>query len=79
MNFMQDMTKGSPLRLLLSFSVPLLIGSIFQQFYTMADSIIVGKFVGADALASIGACSSVIYLLFSLFLGLSAGIGIVVP
>ena len=57
MNFMQDMTKGSPLRLLLSFSVPLLIGSIFQQFYTMADSIIVGKFVGADALASIGACS----------------------
>ena len=78
MNFMQDMTKGSPLRLLLSFSVPLLIGSIFQQFYTMADSIIVGKFVGADALASIGACSSVIYLLFSLFLGLSAGIGIVI-
>ena len=78
MNFMQDMTKGSPLRLLLSFSVPLLIGSIFQQFYTMADSIIVGKFVGADALASIGACSSVIYLLFSLFLGLSAGIGVVI-
>ena len=72
MNFMQDMTKGSPFKLLLSFSIPLLIGSLFQQFYTMADSIIVGKFVGADALASIGACSSVIYLLFSLFLGLSA-------
>ena len=78
MNFMQDMTKGSPFKLLLSFSIPLLIGSLFQQFYTMADSIIVGKFVGADALASIGACSSVIYLLFSLFLGLSAGIGIVI-
>ena len=78
MNFMQDMTKGSPFELLLSFSIPLLIGSLFQQFYTMADSIIVGKFVGADALASIGACSSVIYLLFSLFLGLSAGIGIVI-
>ena len=75
---MQDMTKGSPFKLLLSFSIPLLIGSLFQQFYTMADSIIVGKFVGADALASIGACSSVIYLLFSLFLGLSAGIGIVI-
>ena len=78
MNFMQDMTKGSPFKLLLSFSIPLLIGSLFQQFYTMADSIIVGKFVGADALAPIGACSSVIYLLFSLFLGLSAGIGIVI-
>ena len=73
MNFMQDMTKGSPLKLLLTFSLPLLIGSMFQQFYTMADSVIVGKFVGADALAAIGACSSVIYLLFSLFLGLSAG------
>lgn len=78
MNFMQDMTKGSPLKLLLTFSLPLLIGSMFQQFYTMADSVIVGKFVGADALAAIGACSSVIYLLFSLFLGLSAGIGIVI-
>ena len=78
MNFMQDMTKGSPLKLLLSFSVPLLIGSLFQQFYTMGESIIVGKFVGADALAAIGACSSVIYLLFSLFFGLSAGIGIVI-
>lgn len=78
MNFMQDMTKGSPLHLLISFSIPLLIGSLFQQFYTMADSIIVGKFIGADALASIGACSSVIYLLFSLFFGLSSGIGIMI-
>ena len=51
MNFMQDMTKGSLSDCFLSFSVPLLIGSIFQQFYTMADSIIVGKFIGADALA----------------------------
>lgn len=78
MNYMQDMTKGSPFRLILAFSVPLLIGGMFQQFYTMADSVIVGKFVGADALAAIGACSSVIYLLFSLFFGLSAGIGIVI-
>ena len=78
MNFMQDMTKGSPLKLLLSFSVPLLIGSLFQQFYTMADSMIVGKYVGSDALAAVGACSPVIYLLFSVFFGLSAGIGIVI-
>lgn len=78
MNFMQDMTKGSPFRLIMSFSVPLLIGGMFQQFYTMADSVIVGKYVGADALAAIGACSPVIYLLFSLFLGLSSGIGIVI-
>lgn len=78
MNFMQDMTKGSPLKLLLSFSIPLLVGSIFQQLYTMADSIIVGKYISSDALAAVGACSPVIYLLFSVFFGLSAGIGIVI-
>lgn len=78
MNFIQDMTKGSPLKLILTFSLPMLMGNLFQQLYTMADSIIVGRFVGADALAAIGACGSTIYLFFSLFLGLSAGIGIVV-
>lgn len=78
MNFIQDMTKGSPMKLILSFSLPMLMGNLFQQLYTMADSIIVGRFVGAEALASIGACGSTIYLFFSLFLGLSAGIGIIV-
>lgn len=78
MNFIQDMTKGSPLKLILTFSLPMLMGNLFQQLYTMADSIIVGRFVGAEALAAIGACGSTIYLFFSLFLGLSAGIGIIV-
>lgn len=78
MNFIQDMTKGSPLKLILAFSFPMLVGNLFQQFYTMADSIIVGQFVGAKALAAIGACGSTIYLFFSLFLGLSSGIGIVI-
>lgn len=48
----RDLTKGKPLRLLLGFCAPLLIGNLFQQFYNMVDSIIVGKFIGKDALAA---------------------------
>lgn len=78
MKFVQDMTAGSPSKLLVSFSLPILAGSLIQQLYTMTDSIIVGRFVGADALAAIGACGSLTYLFFSLFFGLSAGIGIII-
>ena len=49
----QDMTKGSPFRVLIMFTLPLAIGNIFQQLYNMADTIIVGRFVGADALAAV--------------------------
>ena len=54
----KDMTVGSPTRLLVGFSVPMIIGNIFQQFYSMVDAIVVGKFVGVDALAAIGATGS---------------------
>jgi len=47
----KDMTQGSPLKLILAFAVPLMLGSLFQQFYNLADTIIVGRFVGVDALA----------------------------
>ena len=50
-----DMTKGSPIKLILSFMVPLLIGNIFQQFYNMADTIIVGRTISVEALAAVGA------------------------
>ena len=50
----KDMTHGSPLKLLLAFAVPLMLGSLFQQFYNLADTIIVGRFVGVDALAAVG-------------------------
>jgi putative efflux protein, MATE family len=73
-----DMTEGSPVRLLLTFSLPMLVGNLFQQLYTMIDSIIVGNYIGANALAAVGATSSVQFLLFSLSSGMSAGIGIVV-
>jgi putative MATE family efflux protein len=74
----KDMTVGNPVKLLLTFSLPMLIGNIFQQLYTMIDSIIVGNFIGADALAAVGATSSVQFLFFSLCNGMSAGIGIVI-
>lgn len=73
-----DMTSGSPVKLLLGFTIPLLIGNIFQQFYNMVDSIIVGRYVGANALASVGASGSINFLFFSLTQGLSIGIGIIV-
>ena len=50
----KDMTQGSPLKLILAFAVPLMLGSLFQQFYNLADTIIVGRFVGVEALAAVG-------------------------
>ena len=72
-----NMTEGRPLRLLASFAVPLLIGNLFQQAYNLADSVIVGRFLGADALAAVGATGSVSFLFFSLCNGISSGGGIV--
>lgn len=73
-----DMTSGNPTMLLLKFSIPMIIGNIFQQFYNMVDSIIVGQFVGPNALAAVGATGAINFLFFSLAFGLSAGIGIIV-
>lgn len=69
-NGMTDMTTGSPAKLILSFAVPLLIGNLFQQLYNMVDSVVVGRFVGSTALAAVGAAFPVVFLLFSLFLGI---------
>lgn len=74
----KDMTTGSPIKLLLLFSLPMLIGNIIQQFYTIVDSMIVGQYLGSDALAAVGAASSAQFLFFSLCVGMSIGIGIVI-
>lgn len=76
--YVKDMTEGTPVKLILSFMIPMLLGNIFQQFYSMVDSIIVGQFIGADALAAVGATGSMNFLIFSLCVGMSNGIGIVV-
>lgn len=75
---MTDMTVGNPARLLLLFSLPLLIGNIFQQLYNMVDSVIVGRFVGETALAAVGTGFPVIFMITSMFLGLGVGASVVV-
>lgn len=74
----RDMTNGSPAKLILKFSGPMLIGNIFQQLYNMVDSMVVGKFVSKDALAAVGATGSSMFLVFGLTFGLSAGVSIVI-
>ncbi len=74
----QDMTEGNPVRLILAFAVPLFIGNIFQQIYTMADTMVVGRSLGDSAIAAIGATSSLYFLLLSFANGMNSGYGIVV-
>ncbi|MDR0897660.1 MAG: MATE family efflux transporter [Oscillospiraceae bacterium] len=74
----QDMTQGAPMRNLVMFSVPLLIGNLAQQLYSTADSIIVGRFVGDNALAAVGASGPILNLILVLFMAVSTGAGIVV-
>ncbi|MCR5675033.1 MAG: MATE family efflux transporter [Lachnospiraceae bacterium] len=76
--YMMNMTEGAPAGLLLRFMVPLLIGNIFQQVYNMVDTMIVGRTIGPDALAAVGATGSLNFLFFSLCGGLSMGIGILI-
>jgi len=75
---MTDMTVGDPVRHILLFSLPALIGNIFQQIYNIADSIIVGRFVGPNALAAVGASASITFLFFALCNGIGNGGGIIV-
>ncbi len=71
------MTKGSPAKLLLGFTLPLLAGNVFQQLYNLVDTIVVGRFVGADSLAAVGTTGVVLFFLYALLFGMSVGAGIV--
>jgi putative MATE family efflux protein len=70
---MRDLTQGSETKVIVAFALPMLIGNVFQQFYTMVDSIIVGNFVGTQALAAVGIAFPVIFLMISLTMGLTMG------
>lgn len=72
----QDLTKGKPFQVLLKFSLPVIAGNLFQLFYTLADTVIVGKTMGPDALAAVGATSIVVYLVLCFIQGLTGGFGI---
>ena len=74
----KNLTEGKPLKLLFFFSLPMLMGNLFQQLYNMVDSIVVGNFVGADALAAVGASFPVVFLAVALAAGLSMGCNVVI-
>lgn len=73
----KNMTAGSPIRLILSFTVPLLIGNVFQQFYNIADIIIVGRTIGVHALAAVGASGPLFMALLGLTIGLTSGFSVI--
>lgn len=74
----KDMTEGAPWKRIVEFSIPMLIGNVAQQFYNTADSIIVGRYIGDNALAAVGSANPVLNLLLVLFIGISVGAGILV-
>ena len=73
-----DMTLGAPWKRILEFAIPMLIGNLAQQLYNTADSIIVGRYVGDNALAAVGSASPILNLLLALFVGVATGVGILV-
>lgn len=74
----QDMSLGAPWKRILEFSLPMLIGNLAQQMYNTADSVIVGIYVGDNALAAVGSASPILNLLLALFVGIATGAGILV-
>lgn len=69
----RDMTVGNPAKVIFNFTVPIFLGNVFQQFYSMADTIIVGKFVGTKALAAVGSTGTIMFLIITSLIGLTAG------
>lgn len=72
-----DMTQGNVSRLLISFTIPTLLGNLLNQVYSLTDSIIVGRFLGQTSLAAIGVCMPVVFLIASMVFGLNLGVGII--
>jgi Na+-driven multidrug efflux pump len=68
---MRNLTEGNETKEIILFAVPMLIGNVFQQFYNMVDSIVVGRFVGKQALAAVGAGFSVLFLMLALIMGIT--------
>ena len=71
-----DMTVGSPTALILGFAIPMLLGTLFQQFYSMADTVIVGRFLSVQALAGVGSTAAINFLINGFVIGMSSGFAI---
>lgn len=72
----KDMTKGSPMKLILGFAIPMLMGMLFQQFYNLVDTMIVGKTLGVDALAGVGATACINFMIIGFCMGVCNGFAI---
>jgi len=75
---MHDLTTGNPGKLIFRFATPMLLGNVFQQLYTLTDSVIVGKFLGKEALAAVGAAFPLTFSLISLIIGVASGTTVVI-
>ena len=76
--YVRSMTEGSELGHIIKFTMPLLVGNLFQQLYNVVDSAIVGKYLGSDKLAAVGSTGSITYLFYTLCIGLATGAGILI-
>ena len=74
----KNMTEGKPLKLILAFMFPVLCGNLFQNFYNIVDSMIVGRFLGVDALAAVGSTTSLNFLVVGWITGMTSGFGILI-
>ena len=74
---MKELTHGNPAKLILLFTLPLFVGNVFQQFYSMIDMLVVGQVLGKDALAAVGATGSVSFLIIGFAQGLTSGLSII--
>ncbi len=74
----KDMTTGNPWKIIIFFSIPVLLGNLFQQFYNMADAVIVGQFLGEDALAAVGSTGSIMFLVLGFAMGIAQGFGVLI-
>ena len=72
----KDMTQGSPMKLIVAFFIPLMLGMLFQQFYSMMDTIIVGKFLGVRSLAAVGSTGSINFMIIGFCMGICNGFAI---
>ena len=73
-----DMTEGSPARVLLLFAVPVILSNLFQQLYNLVDSLIVGNYLGPNALAAVGSAGTITAVVIQLASGLSLGASVVI-
>lgn len=74
----KNMTEGNPLKIILLFSIPVLLGNLFQQFYNMVDTIIVGQYLGEEALAAVGSTGCLMFLVLGFANGIAQGFGVMI-